>query len=241
MSKAQLILLILAVGCAGHMPADYQPDARPPDAPSDTLQLDAAPDALPDAPPRQTGCGPVGNLPLSRTANVDDSAPVPSGLLGEIQDQTVGARHGLKTVTIPPLIVSQRPAGSWAQDTSVNLIPCIAHIANASAFVGLYFPYDDAITVTAMTVEVFGDGVNVGQIQVLHQNTILSGATQVATLPALDAGPPAVGWAIYSFANPDHSPLTPFLINGAHLYKILAQFTTPGVAQVGRLRVTYYR
>jgi hypothetical protein len=88
MTRSLLAILILSA-CVNHA-GDYPSDARAPDA------MIPMQDAQPGA---QQGCNTMGNLPTARTTNVDDSDPLPSGLLGEIQDSIVGKKF--RTSAIP--------------------------------------------------------------------------------------------------------------------------------------------
>jgi hypothetical protein len=84
-----IVLFALAAGCshqAEYQPDAYQPDALQPDASEPDAGDHITQDAPPDAP-KARDC--MGNLPASRTATVDDSDPVPSGLLNELQDRDI--------------------------------------------------------------------------------------------------------------------------------------------------------
>lgn len=72
--------------------AQQQPDARAPDAAP-------PPDARPEQPCQ------VGNLPYSRTITVDDSDPVPSQLLDEIEDVITGDKRQVFTKNVFPKLL----------------------------------------------------------------------------------------------------------------------------------------
>jgi len=89
-----LVLFAFTAGCshpAAYEPDAYEPDALQPDA-SGNIKQDAQPDA-----PKAKDC--MGNLPALRTTTVDDSDPVPSGLLNELQDRDI-AVNGPRTLII---------------------------------------------------------------------------------------------------------------------------------------------
>lgn len=82
-----IAFLTILFSCS-HGVAVYSPDAVSPDA---AVYVDAA--------PQPRGCD-MGNLPNSRTINVDDSDPVPSGLLDEIQDNLIAGSFKEQTLNI---------------------------------------------------------------------------------------------------------------------------------------------
>lgn len=87
--KTHVLLVLFAVASC-----DYYETAAP-DA--SVVDAHAMPDAAPTPQPR--GCD-MGNLPNSRTITVDDSDPVPSGLLNELQDNIVANSLKLQTMNV---------------------------------------------------------------------------------------------------------------------------------------------
>ncbi|HKQ65972.1 MAG TPA: hypothetical protein VJZ73_13240 [Methylomirabilota bacterium] len=90
-NHALKLLVLLAVASCDN---DYQ--ATVPDA--GVADAAAPPDAAPTL--QQKGCGSMGNLPNSRTITVDNSDPVPSGLLDELQDIAIAGSFAPRTVNI---------------------------------------------------------------------------------------------------------------------------------------------
>jgi hypothetical protein len=101
----------------------------------------------------------MGNLPSSRTITLTPSDPVPSSLLNELQDQTIGHKRRTWTRSVP-INFAGGLASAWqlANKSAGGFFKPM--IRSTSSFAGgtLFIPFEDGDRITGVSTETIGDG-----------------------------------------------------------------------------------
>lgn len=134
----------------------------------------------------------MGNLPFSRTANVDDSDPIPSGLLGELQDANVGAKRKDWIRPVWPVIVSGAASVAEAVNPAGATRAPVRRTTGACTVV-LALPYDQGDTINDFFMSFYGDGTIQLTAKIMSAPDMDTVLTQISTTFGPTAIPAAWG------------------------------------------------
>lgn len=150
--KTIVAILIALSACADDVA--YSPDA----APIDAQHADARPQ--PDSGPdleRLRAC--MGNLPGSRTITINPGDPIPGSIIGELQDQIIGAKRKAWSRPRGPGFTLQ---GSWAAPSLVTDSlgkTLVASVSTAGGVTGyIEIPFDEGDRIIGLSLQVCGNG-----------------------------------------------------------------------------------
>lgn len=191
MKKSTLAILVLCA-CAS---APVEQDAQAADASEPDAGVYVPPDAPPDAP-KESGCV-MGNLPKSRTNTVDDSDPVPSALLDELQDQFVGdTRTDFYRSGLPFCWVSTAGAPTIVQNPAGIFQP-VWHIPSG-ALVEASIPFfDGGDTINNAYLDLYGNGAVDVVVNIQYSSDLIPTSNTVITTGAININNVPAAWTRY--------------------------------------------